>query len=460
MLLLSGIILFFIANILADISDSANIKIDTSSFLGDDKKTYQEVYYKIPYKNLSIKTVGDKSRVEFEINTNIIDDKGIEIEKRSSKHYADIDTSKSLYIDYRSAILQSAFSLSPGKYLMNIELIDLNSEYRENFKETIEVLSFANSNLNISDIQFAGLIDVSQNTQSPFYKNGLLVIPNPSRVYGASNMFVRFYAEIYNLQLAPANNDSGKTYFVKYTIYDNVGKIAGKYPKKKFTKCGTNCVLRDAISIGFLKDGVYKLEVKVIDNLNSQEAVRTGKFIITGLSTPLDISSAKQNDEAYTIIDIGNISEMIDQTQYIDYDGELKNINELSDDAKRKFLKNFWMKRDSNPQTPENEDMIEYYERVRYANEHFKEAKREGWKTDRGRIYIKFGEPSEIESNPPQMGSRANDIWYYHSGGNIKANMKFIFADLKGYGRYELIYSSEESETTRPDWEKLISPMK
>ena len=85
---------------------------------------------------------------------------------------------------------------------------------------------------------------------------------------------------------------------------------------------------------------------------------------------------------------------------YIISDEERKAFKKLATDEEREqFIESFWRRRDPDPDTDENEFKEEYYERIAYANEHFTSGK-PGWMTDRGRIYIKFGKPHEIESHP------------------------------------------------------------
>src|SRR5215212_10193061 len=70
-----------------------------------------------------------------------------------------------------------------------------------------------------------------------------------------------------------------------------------------------------------------------------------------------------------------------------------------TDDEREKFIEDFWNSRDLDPDTEDNEFKQEFFERVAYANEHFSSGK-PGRLTDRGRTYIKFGKPDEIESHP------------------------------------------------------------
>ncbi len=85
---------------------------------------------------------------------------------------------------------------------------------------------------------------------------------------------------------------------------------------------------------------------------------------------------------------------------YIITDEERAAFKQLSNDEERdNFIEAFWQRRDPTPDTEENEYKEEHYQRIAYSNEHFA-AGVPGWKTDRGRIYIVFGKPDEIESHP------------------------------------------------------------
>jgi GWxTD domain-containing protein len=81
-------------------------------------------------------------------------------------------------------------------------------------------------------------------------------------------------------------------------------------------------------------------------------------------------------------------------------DEEKKAFRQPNTDGERgRFVEQFWLQRDPTPGTVDNEAKAERYRRIRYANEHFG-GSAPGWKTDRGRIYIQYGPPDEIESHP------------------------------------------------------------
>jgi GWxTD domain-containing protein len=128
--------------------------------------------------------------------------------------------------------------------------------------------------------------------------------------------------------------------------------------------------------------------------------------------------------------------------------------NSLSERAKDEYLYQLWRKYDPNPATEENEALPQFAEKIRYTDEHFATAQQEGRNTDRGRIYIKYGEPDEIKRSDIEQFFQAWESWLYYGRGG----RQFIFIDMKGSGLYELIYSSIPEEPSRPGWQGYVDP--
>ena len=119
------------------------------------------------------------------------------------------------------------------------------------------------------------------------------------------------------------------------------------------------------------------------------------------LSRPIDAKKKKQQMKDYSKEIKGPYKKWLDEdVVYIITDEERTAFKQLSNDEERDaFIEAFWQRRDPTPDTEENEYKEEHYARIAYANEHFA-AGVPGWKTDRGRIYIMYGKPDEIESHP------------------------------------------------------------
>jgi hypothetical protein len=97
---------------------------------------------------------------------------------------------------------------------------------------------------------------------------------------------------------------------------------------------------------------------------------------------------------------------------------------------------------------------MEYLKRVEYSNQHFKALGKKGWRTDRGRVFLKYGEPSEIERFPNQIDTKPYEIWYYNE---IEGGVIFIFADLTNFSDYQLIHSTSRGELRDDNWQRRIS---
>ncbi|RKX71793.1 hypothetical protein DRP53_00355 [candidate division WOR-3 bacterium] len=92
-----------------------------------------------------------------------------------------------------------------------------------------------------------------------------------------------------------------------------------------------------------------------------------------------------------------------------------------------------------------------YQRRVSYANEHFQAGTKAGWKTDRGRIYIKYGPPDETVSKTFEEKLKPIQHWVYYASG-----LHFIFMDLYGDGDYRLVWSNSKDDPGFPDWDRYL----
>ena len=119
------------------------------------------------------------------------------------------------------------------------------------------------------------------------------------------------------------------------------------------------------------------------------------------LKRPLTEKQKKENQKALKQELSKTYKKWLDEdVRWIITGEEVTAFKQLSNDEERdQFIEQFWLRRDPTPDTIENEFKEEHYRRIAYANEHFA-AGIPGWKTDRGRIYIVWGKPDEIESHP------------------------------------------------------------
>jgi GWxTD domain-containing protein len=144
---------------------------------------------------------------------------------------------------------------------------------------------------------------------------------------------------------------------------------------------------------------------------------------------------------------------------YIITDEERKSFKSLSnDDERESFIENFWLRRNPNPDSPDNEYREEHYRRIAYANEHFAAGK-PGWKTDRGHIYISFGKPDSIDSHPSggtyqrpmeEGGGETStfpfEVWHYRYIEGIGDNIDLEFVDSCQCGDFHFTIDRSEKD--------------
>jgi len=138
---------------------------------------------------------------------------------------------------------------------------------------------------------------------------------------------------------------------------------------------------------------------------------------------------------------------------------ELSAFKQLSNDEERDaFIEQFWLRRDPTPDTPENEYKEEHYRRIAYANEHFA-AGIPGWRTDRGRIYIAYGPPDQIDAHPSggsyerpmeEGGGETSTFpfedWRYRYIEGVGQEINLEFVDACQCGDYHLTIDPNEKD--------------
>jgi GWxTD domain-containing protein len=148
-----------------------------------------------------------------------------------------------------------------------------------------------------------------------------------------------------------------------------------------------------------------------------------------------------------------------EDVSYIISDEERKVFKDLKTDEEREaFIEQFWARRNPDPRSSSNSFKEEHYRRIAYANQMFASGI-PGWKTDRGRIYIMYGKPDEIESHP--TGGAYNrpfnegggttttypfEKWWYRHIDNVGDDIEIEFVDQSMTGEYRMAMSPDEKD--------------
>jgi GWxTD domain-containing protein len=348
------------------------------------------------------------------------------------------------------------FQVPEGKYSLFVKAWDANNpKLIKTINESIEIKPYTKEKFSISDIELASNIKkVGADPKSIFYKNTLEVIPNPSMLYSAQTPVAFYYAELYNLVLEDTSGD----FTLQKLVFNSIGKNVFK--NVKTVKQAQNSVVEiGLVNLSKLPTDSYNLVFSLIDNKTNQAYISSKRFFLYNPNvvdtSAKSIGNTSLLSSAFGVMTAEECDQMFSESKYIATQPEIdkyKNLDSL--DAKRNFLLNFWKSRDTDPSTPQNEFQNDYMRRVEYANKNFKFSQTPGYLSDRGRIYLTYGEPDQKDYYPSEPNLKPYEIWFYN---NIESGVSFMFGDVTGFGKFELLNSTKRGEIRDDNWKRRLS---
>jgi GWxTD domain-containing protein len=435
-------------------SDEFRFDYDYCVFRSDNQKLFLEFYYAFSQQKLLFVKTENGYEAAGELDLEVFDkNRSKTIIRKMFKVPVTVPDT----IDYdRGSNLtgQVNFLLDSGEYVFRIKACDFNNPSdSSSFDDNLDLNRFPQGSVTLSCIELSTNIHGSEDKNSVFYKNTLEIVPNPNRLFGNNLSVLHYYFEIYNLKKENISED----YFIVSDITDlNNNKL--KSQEKKYRLKNEAKVEYGSFDLSDLPTNSYNLVIRVVDDKNKEAAKNIKKFFVYNSDTS-KISLDKYKDD-YLLSEYANYSEdhldgEFKQTLYISTDVEKEQYQDLKNiDAKRKFMYEFWKRRDITPLTPVNEFKSEYFERIKYANSHFKFDFTEGWRTDRGRVYVLYGKPDETDRYPFESDKRAYEIWKYNA---VEGGVEFVFVDLgNATGNYGLVHSTARNELRNDNWETKL----
>ena len=267
--------------------------------------------------------------------------------------------------------------------------------------------------------------------------------------YTINNPVIFYYYEIYNIKEKFTNLK------ILTNIYDNLNNTIYTTAQKLFTNVGSQ-VKVGTINLSNYITGSYTIEVRIVDSLNNNIYSTNKKFFYYNpdkiVNTATNLKSIEFIKSEFNLLSEEEVNDMFDKMTYILQSKQVKEFSLLHNlEAKRKYLYEFWLNYEQNNEYNLTKDI--YFQRVDIANKRYVAGKKPGWKTDRGRVLILYGEPSEYERFPNDLENKPYEIWRYNE---IEGGVFFIFADINGFGDYQLITSTKRGEMYDDYWQNKI----
>jgi GWxTD domain-containing protein len=431
------------------------IMVDYSCYKSSSQKSFLEVYLSFFQNNLNYIKENGQYRASYTATAQILQDKTI-IDKHTKRTESIVD-SLSLITPDRQFVNLFSFEIPEGSYNLKIIVQDDNSVSSGEYITQITAKSYLSDSLQMSDIQLASKI-ARENPNSEFNKNTFCVMPNPSNTYNITMPVLYYYTEIYNLHF---QQDLPGQYGIKCTITDREGNIVKDFPEKIKNKAGKSVVSVDGFNIVTLPTNIYFLNLAITDKQNGHTLKKSKRFIFQkpGKELATEESGAvsrPEETEAYLLY--GHLSEeQLDIefaiAQYIASREEIEIYKTLDYKSKMTFLYNFWNRKDKENPGQDATFKQQYFERVNIANSLFSVGKLDGWRSERGKVLLKYGSPNEWERFHMEIDMKPYEIWTYH---NLEGGVIFVFGDIQGAGDFELLHSTFSQELHNPDWQRLV----
>jgi GWxTD domain-containing protein len=241
------------------------------------------------------------------------------------------------------------------------------------------------------------------------------------------------------------------------TIATATGQVITSGAPEVFAVGAAGGVAARSLSLAGLPEGEYVLRMAVA--LPDGQVTREAAFRMGGFETEAQIAqvAAAPPADPFAELTEARLDSLYGPLEYLMESDERNVYPNLSVEGKRNYLRQFWEKRDPTPGTPVNEAMLVYYRQFAEANRRFRESGAgdiPGWRTDRGRIFLKYGEAEETLRRPVSGDAPPYEVWKY----TRPRQLKFVFLDQTGLGNYQLIYTNDRFEASRADWETLLGP--
>ncbi|MBN1349741.1 GWxTD domain-containing protein [candidate division KSB1 bacterium] len=371
----------------------------------DRQKSQLLIYWAFIYDILQFeKGEQGKFRAKYELTFSLLNPKMDLIDSHAMTKELVVDSFEATNSTESYEEGHTIFSAAPGKYVLRIELMDLDTQRSLVREQELVLRDFQREKMCLSDIIFANKIRYDSTGKITIHPNLSANFEDPG-----SDFFS--YIELY----PPSAADLIEISYSIIGSHDEVAfdTVATLVASKLLHRYVFN--LRKQISA----PGRYFIEIEA--RCEKQKAKMRRRFFVQWGNLPVSFK---------------NIDEAIEPLQMIGKAEEFTDIEKATPEEKETVFRQFWERRDPTPDTEENEFQTEFYRRVDFCNQNFSvfTNDKRGWATDRGKVFLQYGEPTTVEKQTGDLNQPALEIWYYDS-----QRRRYIFADRSGIGDYQLI---------------------
>ena len=449
------IILFTVIIVNTGMAEGLRAYFSYATFNMPGEKAYIETYLSVDGNSVQyVKDTHNKWYGSLEIDVIFsIGDSIVNFNKYSLKspELADTSLSPLNFLDVQR------YSMKPGVYNMKLKIKDINSKEPPFESQTQVTLGFPANKMSISDIELVA--DFKKDTaRTILTKNGYSILPYVFNYYPESVRKLSFYAEVYG-----ADSVVGKDAYMITTYirpYELDKKLDNYFQLKRMKSAAVSPVLK-TFNISDLPSGNYLLVIEAHDRNNVLLASKELFFQRYNPDVEFNLTTLlAQNPENSFVGRISNRDTLVKYIKFTfpistDFERRYAESQIVIADigVLQKYFLNFWITRDK--ENPE-QAWIDYKHLVDYANRKFTAGKIPGYRTDRGRVFLQYGQPNVVAESYHEPAAYPYEIWHYYEleGQHDK---KFVFYSRDNVTNdFQLIHSDAVGELHNYQWQYIV----
>jgi GWxTD domain-containing protein len=432
---------------------TSGIQMRTVRFwLPEVKETSVLAMIEVPYALATPVGSGPSAYIAYKVVIRVKDQSGKMLTGDTWNRHA----SAAMRTENASGMEELNFGVVPGNYWLQVDVVD--SASGRSTSDSVKVDGYpaspgASDLLLASRMRTVAAADTSSN-EGELGRGNYRFITAPVLHIDITQPMMGFLMEAYTPE------SSNASLALKVANADGSDVVALPLVQKTLPAGGG--IIANQFSLEGLPPGQYLLKAAV--TVNGKTVDRQAPFAVSAVEAALarNMASSDANrgldDVYFNSLPEDSLDAAAEELELIP-DVSRRELStykkdELSLAAKRRFLIEFWSKRDRVPSTPENETRMQFYGAVGYANAHYGVRFTAGWKTARGRIFAKYGAPDDSLVNPMSGRGIRYLVWRLAKG----KSRYFIFGDRANNGNYILLRSNETTEPGVPGWLELVTP--
>lgn len=432
----------------ADQSDSSLVVRAVRFYRAEQKQTRVKGLVQIPLSWISAPE--GSSPASYTVTVRLADSTGLTLYQQSwrSRVLAGASTPGAYTVEIVD------FAIAPGEYRLEVGVQDSVSGRQMSASTEIDALSDTSQASDLLIAPQMRLVSAADTLPKPGeFRAGSSLVTAAAQVIVTPLRTKVFY-------LLEAYSDREANGTMSVSVVDSGGKSIVHTPPVAVAVAAGGSILKGQVDLAGLPPGPYAMVADL--HFGDRSVKRSADLVMAPLGEALarDTSrraSERVTDEGYfASLPVSDLDKAEEPLTYIAKSGDLSAWNDkLTPAAKRRFLTQFWMARDPTPGTPRNERREAFYEAINYANKTYREGGRNpqaGWRSDRGRIYAKYGAPDDIWRRQQEGRAPPYEVWSYAT----KKGGYYIFADRSGFSAYTLIYSNDLKEPGLPGWAEML----